>query len=122
MKKIIGIKILAIALILVSLTTDTMAQTRIRFARGRSSATLSGTLPSGSTRAYIISVRRNQTMTINVTSGNNNIQLDIDDVDGHIEYGDGYSQIYTNNNGDHWITLKNEGNRVTKYTMTVTVR
>lgn len=122
MKKLIGIKILAIALILATLTTDTMAQTRIRFARGRSSATFTGTLPSGSTRAYIISVRRNQTMTVNVTSGNNNIQIDVDDVDGHIEYGDGYSQIYTNNNGDHWITLENQGGRVTKYTMTVTVR
>jgi hypothetical protein len=122
MKKLIGMKILAIALILATLTTDTMAQTRIRFARGRISATLSGTLPSGSTRAYVISVRRNQSMTVNVTSGNNNIQIDVDDVDGHIEYGDGYSQIITNNNGDHWITLENQGNRVTKYTMTVTVR
>ena len=122
MKKLIGIKILAIALILATLTTDTMAQTRIRFARGRTSATMSGTLPSGSTRAYVLSVRRGQTMTVNVTSGNNNIQIDVDDVDGHIEYGDGYSQIYTKNNGDHWVTLENQGSRITKYTMTVTVR
>jgi hypothetical protein len=103
-------------------TTDTMAQTRIRFARGRSSATLNGTLASGSARAYVVDVRRNQSMTVNVTSGNNNIQIDIDDVDGHIEYGDGYSQIYTKNNGNHSIILKNEGGRSTKYSMTVTVR
>lgn len=122
MKKLIGIKILAVALILATLTTDTMAQTRIRFARGRSATTLTGNLSPDSTRAYVISVRRNQTMTINVTSGNNNIQIDVDDADGHVEYGDGYSQIYTNNNGDHWITLKNEGSRATRYSMTVTVR
>ena len=122
MKKLIGLKILAAVLMIVTLASDSLAQTRIRFARGRTSATLTGTLASGSTRGYVLSVRRNQTMTISVTSGNSNIQIDVDDIDGHIEYGDGYSQIYTSNNGDHWITLKNEGSRATKFTMTVSVR
>ena len=122
MKKLIGIKILATILIIFTLGSDSLAQTRITFARGSSSKTLAGTLTSGSTRAYVINVRRRQTMTISVTSGNNNIEIDLDDVDGHLGYGDGYLQMETSSNGDHWITLKNEGGRSTKYTMTVSVR
>lgn len=122
MKRLIGLKILAAALIIVTLASDSLAQTRIRFARGRSSATLSGTLTSGSTRAYVLSVRRRQIITISVVSGNNNIEIDLDDASGHLGYGDGYLQMETSANGDHWVTLKNEGSRATKFTMTVSVR
>jgi hypothetical protein len=103
-------------------SSDAFAAARISFARGRSAATLSGTIPAGATREYVIGVRRNQTMTISVDSGNSQIVIDVDDVNGHLEYGDGFTQIETNANGDHWITLKNEGGRATRYTMTVSVR
>jgi hypothetical protein len=122
MKKLIGIKILAIALILATLSTDTMAQTRIRFARGRSATTLGGAIPSGGTRAYIIRLGDGQDLTVDVTSGNDNIQIDIDDVHGHINYYDNYANLTTDADGDHYITLKNQGGRATRYTMTVTAR
>lgn len=123
MKKLIGMKILAIALVLTSLATDSLAQTRIRFVRGRSAATVNGSLASGATRQYTLSVSENQSMTIQVTSGNNKIQIDVDDVHGHIDYyEDGYAQLTTDANGDHSITLKNQGGRATTFTMTVSVR
>lgn len=122
MKKLIGIKILAAILIIFTLSSDSLAQTRITFARGSSSKTLNGTLTSGSTRAYVLRVRQSQIITINVVSGNNNIEIDLDDVDGHLGYGDGYLQMETSSNGDHWVTLKNEGRKSTKFTMTVSVR
>ena len=120
--KYIGIKFLAIILILSAFTTDSMAATRISFARGRSATTLRGSFDAGSTREYVIGVRRSQTMTIEISSDNNSIVIDVDDVNGHLEYGDNYSQIRTNANGDHYITLKNDGNGSTRYAMTVTVR
>jgi len=42
MKKLFGIKLLAVAVLLASLTTDSLALSRIRFAPGRSSATVRG--------------------------------------------------------------------------------
>ncbi|MGC2235736.1 MAG: hypothetical protein WA584_06220 [Pyrinomonadaceae bacterium] len=123
MKKLIGIKFLAVALILVSLTTDTMAQTRITFGRGRTSATVTGTLGSGSTREYVLTARESQTMTISLSSGNDEVTFDASDVHGSFgEHEDGYAQFDTDANGNHWITLENTGNRATKYTMRVTIR
>src|SRR5215212_6708691 len=123
MLKKFGLKVLIVAMIVVSLSSDSLAQTRIRFARGRSASTLSGVLAAGGTRAYIINVGRGQTMTVQVTSGNNRIDLDVDGPDGHIEYGDkGYSQVYIDRSGDHFITISNSGRTATKFSMTVTVR
>jgi hypothetical protein len=121
MKKLIGIKILAAILIIFTLTSDSLAQTRITFAAGKTSKSLTDTMTAGGSHAYVLRVKRNQKMTISVVSSNR-IQIDVDDVDGHIEYGDGYSQIITTNNGDHWITLRNQGSGSTRYTMTVSVR
>jgi hypothetical protein len=122
MKKLFGIKLLAIALILATLTTDSMAQTRITFARGRSSATLSGVLSGGASRKYAMRVADGQAITINVTSDNGSIQIDADDVHGHIDYGDEYLEYTSDDNGDQWITLVNQGDGRTRYTMTVSAR
>src|SRR5215213_3261422 len=119
MRKLFGIKLLAIALILTSLTTDTMAQTRIRFARGRSSTTISGILASGASRKYAMRVADGQAITISVNSGNGSIQIDADDVHGHIDYGDEYLEYTSDDNGDQWITLVNQGDGRTRYSMTV---
>lgn len=117
------IKIIALSLIIVALNTLSFAQTRVRFARGRSAATLSGTLSTDSTREYVISVRQGQTMTVQVTSGNNKLDLEITGRNGHLEWGDnGFAQVDINESGDHYITLKNSGRRATKYSLTVTVR
>jgi len=123
MRKLFGIKLLAVALLLTSLTTETFALSRIRFAPGRSSATISGTLGSGAATRYVLRASKYQTMTVQLNSGNDNIRFDIADVHGRFEYYyDGYAQIETDANGDHWITLKNQGRRATRYTMTVSVR
>ena len=118
----IGFKFVVITAIALSLVTDSMAQTRIRFARNRTSATVAGTLASGATRAYVIRLAENQTLTINVVSGNNEIQIDLDDVHGHVDYYDGYGSVETDADGDHTITLENLGSRATRYTMTVSAR
>lgn len=111
-------------MIVVSLATDSLAQqTRIRFAKGRTATSLSGAMAAGGSRAYVINVGRGQTMTVQVTSGNNRIDLDVDGPDGHIEYGNnGFSQVEIYRSGDHYITISNSGRAATRFNMTVTVR
>lgn len=123
MLKIVGIKFIVAVLIVFSLAGDSLAQTRIRFAKGRSAATLSGSIASDAVREFIINVRRGQMMTIQVTSGNNKIDLEVTGRNGHLAWGDnGFSEVEINDNGDHYITIKNSGNRATRYSLTVTVR
>lgn len=123
MLKTIGIKFIVVALIVFSLAGDLLAQTRIKFARGRSAATLTGTVASGAVREFVINVRNGQTMTIQVTSGNNRVDLQVTGRNGHIAWGDnGYAQVEIYYNGDHYIAIKNSGRAATKYSMTVTVR
>ena len=123
--KHIGIKLALIALILTALTTDSPAQspTRVKFAKGRSAATLTGSLAPDAVREYVLGVSAGQTMTVQVTSGNNKIDLEITGRSGHLEWGDnGYAQVEINENGDHYVTVKNSGGKMTKFSMTVTVR
>ena len=123
--KTIGIKLALIALICAALTMDTVAQTptRVKFAKGRSAATLTGALASGAVREYVLGVSAGQTMTVQVTSGNNKLDLEITGRGGHLEWGDnGYAQVEISENGDHYVTIKNSGRQTTKFSMTVTVR
>jgi hypothetical protein len=125
MKKLIGIKILTIALILTSLTTNSLAstaETRIRFVKGRSSATVKGTLAPGASRTYALNLRSEQTFIVNITSGNRNVELEVSDVHGKFETDASYANVYTDANGDHWIEVRNKGKRATSYTMTVSAR
>jgi hypothetical protein len=123
MRKLFITKILAVALLVASFTTDSFALSRIRFASGRSSATVVGTLRAGASTKYVLRASEYQTMTVVVRSGNDDIRFDIVDKHGRFEYYyDGYARIETDANGDHWITLKNQGRGATRYSMTVTVR
>lgn len=122
MLKTIGIKFAFIALITAGLAADSMAQTRISFARGRTSASVGGTVTPNAMRSYRINVREGQTMTVQVSSALR-MGLDVDGPNGHIEFGDnGFAQIEIYQSGDHYIGVKNEGGRAARFTMTVTVR
>jgi hypothetical protein len=119
MRKLIGIKILAAFLVVMFLTTDSLAQTRIRFSRGNTSATLSGVLAAGASRGYVIRLSSGQTFTVNVSSGNEEISIKVRDVHGSFNEEYGSFETETDANGDHYITLKNNGRRSTRFTMTV---
>ncbi|CAN5578768.1 hypothetical protein BH10ACI1_BH10ACI1_26900 [soil metagenome] len=120
MLKKFGFKFAVIAVIALSLVSETVAQTRLRFARGGTSTTVSGTLAARSARRYVLSLSEGQTFSIGVTSGNNNVSIKASDVHGTFEEKyDGYFEVETDANGDHYITLRNNGNRSTRFTMTV---
>lgn len=111
------VKLAIVLTIAFSMVTETMAQTtRIRFARGRSSATVSGTVGGKNARNYILGVSAGQTMTVRITSTNGAVTANAGAASGKdftftLEYG-----------GDVEITVYNSGNQSSRYSMTVIVR
>ena len=116
MLKKLGVKMLVLMMVGVMLTTDIMAQTRIRFGRGKSSASVSGRMAAGGSRSYVLGARRGQTLTATLSCGNGKCDF------AQGEYHDtSYSQ-YVDSNGDVYITLHNHGTRSTNFTMTVSIQ
>jgi hypothetical protein len=96
--------------------TDSLAQTRIRFARGSTSATVSGTIPAGGERTYVLGARRGQNLSATVSCRN-----------GKCDFAQGalhdtqYSE-YIERNGDVYITIHNHGRNPTRFTMTISIQ
>jgi hypothetical protein len=112
MFKKITIKIFIISMILLMCGTDTLAQTRIRFARGRYSATVSGSLPFNYYREYVVRARAGQSLIAKVTSGT-----------GQVVFAEDYETQYfldLNEDGDYTIQIMNTG-PATWYRLTVTI-
>ncbi len=120
MLKKFGFKFVVIAAIALSLVTDSMAATtRIRFVRGATSTSLSGSLASGGSRTYVVRLGYGQTFSVNVSSGNGEISIKARDIHGSFDEEYGYFETETDADGDHYITIRNNGRRSTRYTMRV---
>ena len=116
MLKKLGFKILVLMMICVMFSTDSLAQTRIRFGRGKSSASVSGSMAAGGARSYVLGAARGQTLTATVSCGNGKCDFAQGDL-----HDTQYSQ-YVERNGDVIITLHNHGTRSTNFTMTVSIQ
>ena len=115
MQKRKALKIVAILLVLVVSSADVLAQKRIRFQRGKSSATVRGSIgPNGYTE-YVIDGRAGQVMTIEITSGNGAVIVNAGSASGK-----SFSLEMTG--GDHLLSVVNTGRRATNYTLTVSIR
>ena len=109
------LKVVALLLVLVVSSADVLAQKRIRFARGKSSATVRGPIgPNGYTE-YVIDGRAGQVMTIEITSGNGAVVVNAGSASGK-----SFSLEMTG--GDHLLSVVNTGRRATNYTLTVSIR
>lgn len=103
-------------LIFVSLASDTIAQTNIKFARGSSSATVKGSIGKNGELRYTVRGKAGQTITVNVRSGNNYVFAGVEAigqgraVTGKLPYDSSYI-----------IELSNGGN-ATNFTMTVRIK
>lgn len=103
----------AVITTLVSLVfvSDGLAQTRIRFAKGRTSATVSGYIYAGGEKNYVLGARRGQDLTANVSSSN-----------GCVKFTEGSTSVgFTTDSGDNIISLTNYCSRKTTFTMTVSI-
>lgn len=111
------IKIFAVLMVIGMMDSAAFSQTRIRFAKGRSSTTINGTLSSNGNRIYIVNAKRGQRMTLKVKS---KVPIDIyvDDTDGLFDGG----TIDLTFSGDHKISINNENSRSTTYSLYVEIR
>ena len=117
MLKKFGAKMLVVALIAMMSYSDALAQTRIRFARGRTSATVSGTIrPGNSVRSYVLRAQAGQTLTATLSSGNGKCDF----TQG--EYEDTTYSQYIEEDGDVVFSIDNHGTRATNFTLTVSIR
>lgn len=115
MQKRTTLKVVALLLLLVMSSADALAQKRIRFRRGASSATVRGPIgPNGYTE-YVIDGRAGQVMTIEITSGNGAVIVNAGSASGK-----SFSIEMTG--GDHLLSVVNTGRRATSYTLTVSIR
>jgi len=111
-------------MLIVALTVkDLSAQTRISFARGKSSTTVSGTLSkrggSNSIKSFVVSARAGQHLSVVVKSRGDNVYTNMSNEEGER----GPDMYYTrDSNGDHEFIIENVGERAAKYTMTVSIR
>jgi hypothetical protein len=109
MKKSIKPALLAILAILI-LTGSSFGQTRIRFARGRTSATVRSTIGSNGERNFVLRAAEGQRLSANVSSRN-----------GCVTFGtNSTSQSYTTDYGDNYINIFNTCGATT-FTLTVTI-
>ena len=109
-----GLRILTLALILVLSAAGTLAQTRINFVKGRSSATVSGTIKMNEDKIFVVRAQAGQKMIVRVTSANRNVTID--------EAGGTTWQTTFYESKDYEITLLNPLHKTTRYTLTVTIR
>ena len=106
---IFGIVIASITVL--TLMSSAEAQTRIRFAKGRTSATVSGKLAGGAKRTYVLGARQGQYLSGNVSSAN-----------GCVKFTEGSTSVgFTTDSGDNILSITNYCGRSTSFTMTVSI-
>lgn len=110
MKKI-NVKTLILLLILLVSSSDLLAQTRIRFARGRTSASVGGAVGAGGGRSFVLSAIYGQYLSANVSSSN-----------GCVTFGNGSTSTgFTTRSGNNFIYVSNNCGRSTRFTLTVSI-
>ena len=110
------IKTFAVLMIVGMVDSSAFAQTRIRFARGRSSATVNGNLSWRGERSYVLRASAGQTMTVRVSSENASVRVDL----GGNDVGQGTS-VELRSTDDYIITVHNDGS-ATRFTLYVAIR
>jgi len=116
MLKKFTIKFLALVMVFILLETDLSAQTRIRFAKSRSSATVSGTIPAQSNRTFVVRASAGQIARVSVSPRNLRIFSDA------APKGESGSSSFDTYSGDNEFGLYNPTNRAIRYTMTISIR
>ena len=111
----IGVQVVAIALIAMLSSSDLLAQKRISFRRGASSATVRGRIGSNGYTEYLINGRAGQVMSIDITSGNGAVVVNAGSASGK-------NFSLEMSGGDHLLSIVNTARGATNYTLTVSIR
>jgi hypothetical protein len=101
----------AACMLLLAAGAQIYGQNRIRFARGRTSATVSGTVGANGTRRYVLSAARGQQLSGNVSSRN-----------GCVKFTEGSTSMsFTTDRGDNRISVTNYCRNTTSFVLTVSI-
>jgi len=110
MKKII-INVFILGAILWAMGLETSAQTRINFARGRTSTSVSGKINGKIDRSYVLSAKYGQWLTASVSSRN-----------GCVQFTNGSTGIsYETGAGNNYLYIVNRCRNTTSFTITVSI-
>ncbi len=118
--------LITLALSLASITSADGIIKRLKFAKGRSSTTVSNSVIRGDLDTYIVGAREGQTMRVRITSLENNAVFQIEGADGSYLSGAGEEDDATNWSGELPATGDNEitvggtrGNASYKFTVSI---
>lgn len=114
MLKRAGVQVVALLLMMVMSSVDSLAQKRISFRRGASSATVRGRIAANGYTEYVINGRAGQLLSIDIKSGNGAVV-----VNAGTASGKNFSLEMTG--GDHLLSIVNTARGATNFTLTVTI-
>jgi hypothetical protein len=109
-----GVQVVALLLMMVMSSVDSLAQKRISFRRGTSSATVRGRIGANGYTEYVINGRAGQVMSIDIKSGNGSVV-----VNAGTASGKNFSLEMSG--GDHLLSIVNTARSATNYTLTVSI-
>jgi len=104
------------------LSSAALPQTRIRFARGRTTAVLRGSVTAGNTNPYILGARGGQTMSVHLVSRGNSARFELYAYRGQVlaeDTTDWEGELPVSN--DYVINITTATRRA-DYTLEVTIR
>ena len=110
-----GVQVVAFVLIAILSSSDALAQKRISFRRGTSSATVRGRIGANGYLEYLINGRAGQVMSIDITSGNGAVIVNAGSASGK-------NFSLEMSGGDHLLSIVNTARSATTYTLTVSIR
>jgi urease beta subunit len=113
----IGMKVLAVAMVLMMALSSAMAaaRTRVRFKPGQNSATVTGKIGTNGAKTYVLRASKGQTLTATLSSTNG--KVDFTQANVH----DTQYSITVENTGDVEVMIDNHGGP-TNYTLTVSIQ
>ncbi|PYS73120.1 MAG: hypothetical protein DMF69_05730 [Acidobacteria bacterium] len=110
-----GLQVVALSLTIIVSSAFVLAQKRISFRRGASSATLNGSIEGKGYTEYVINGRAGQVLSIQITSANGAVLVNAGSASGK-----NFNVEMTG--GDHLLSIVNEGRGATNYTLKVAIR
>lgn len=115
MKYRFGVKILALAMMLMLTSSTLMAKTRIRFKPGRNSATVTGKLGVNGVRTYVLRASQGQTLTATLSSDNGKVDF----TQGNVH--DTQYSLTVQQTGDVEVMIDDHGG-LTRYSLTISIQ
>jgi hypothetical protein len=112
MKKLL-VKLLVVVMIVLTVSEAGFADIRVRFARGRTSATMSGRIGLGGRICYVANARAGQILTATVSSRSGQVMI--------FESGETSYRMEVEYSGDQSVCVDNLRGATT-YSLTVSIR